>query len=207
MLIALSMRITEASSYVERRDSISHDWMVRLNEWDMTPLLLPNIGNPASLMRRFKPDLLILTGGDDIGVTAERDATELELLRLAVEMEVPVLGVCRGLLLINTFKGGGSLSISGHVAKPHAVHISQEWQQIYGQSVNVNSYHSNAIPADKLADGLRATALDDAGNVEAFVSPDLSMAAVMWHPERAGAPHADRKMIDYLTNPLRHQRG
>ena len=97
MLVALSMRVAEAENYIERRDSISHDWIERLNSWNYMPVPVPNGGNPVALLRELKPSLLILTGGDDLGLFPERDATEKKLLGAAMQSGTPVLGVCRGL--------------------------------------------------------------------------------------------------------------
>ena len=101
MLVALSMRVTEAENYIERRDSISHDWIERLDSWNYTAVPVPNGGDPVALLKELKPGLLILTGGDDLGLFPERDASEKKLLGVAMESGTPVLGVCRGLQLIN----------------------------------------------------------------------------------------------------------
>ena len=81
MRIALTMRVTEAVDYHEPRDSISHDWLDRLQKWDMTPLPVPNrLGDPCGYLDALAPDLLVLTGGDDPGTCPTRDATEQALL-------------------------------------------------------------------------------------------------------------------------------
>jgi gamma-glutamyl-gamma-aminobutyrate hydrolase PuuD len=199
MLAALTMRITEADGYVERRDSISHDWMNRLAEWNVTPLLLPNRGDPVSMMMRAKPDILILTGGSDIGMTPERDATEKALLDVAASERIAVLGVCRGLQFMNDYCGGHLLSVTGHVSTSHAIRVADDWRHIYGNSAVVNSYHGLAVPSSGLGRGLRPTAWDEAGNIEAFVHGVRRWAGVMWHPERAGGLAADRRLIEELA--------
>jgi len=199
MLVALSMRVTEAQNYVERRDSISHDWIDLLTGWDMSPLLLPNTGTSVSLFGELKPGLLILTGGDDLGAFPERDAMENSLLSAALENGTPVLGVCRGSQLINDFLGGGLVPVEGHVAADHAVGISDPWQRFYGDRTTVNSFHATGIPGAGLADELKPAAVDGDGNIEGFVWPGKPVAGVMWHPERGNAPAADRAMIADLA--------
>ena len=77
MRIALSMRIIEAPGTAELRDAISHDWLARLAAWDMTPVPVPNIvAQPEAYLDGRGVDLLVLTGGADLGVTPERDAPE-----------------------------------------------------------------------------------------------------------------------------------
>jgi N5-(cytidine 5'-diphosphoramidyl)-L-glutamine hydrolase len=199
MLVALTMRVTEATAYVERRDSISHDWLSRLDSWGMSPLLLPNKGSYLAILDRVRPDLLVLTGGDDPGVTPERDVAERELFHSAVASGTPVLGICRGLQLINQWMGGSLGKASGHVAVPHNVRIEALWGPFYGATAIVNSFHTSVIPPGGLAQGLSATAFDDAGNIEAFARADAPVAGVMWHPERADSPNGDRRMIESLV--------
>lgn len=199
MLVALTMRVTVAAAYTERRDSISHDWLTRLDSWGMSPVLLPNKGSYVATFDRMNPDLLILTGGDDPGATPERDQAEQELFTKAVAAGTPVLGVCRGLQLINQWMGGRLDKVSGHVAAMHGVRIEPIWQAHYGVVARVNSFHASAIPPDGLANGLTAAAYDDAGNIEAFARTDMPVAGVMWHPEREGFPDGDRPMIESLA--------
>ena len=193
------MRVTDAEGYIEPRDSISHDWLHKLAGWDMTPLPIPNMGNDAiSYLKNLKPDLLILSGGDDIGTTLIRDETEHALLNHALTSDLPVLGVCRGLQLINTILGGTLGTISGHVAKPHELKISSEWHTYYSTNTIVNSFHNYCVEPGALAADLRATAFDSANNIEGFCHREKPLAAIMWHPERPDAPLGDLKLIHSL---------
>ena len=195
----VTMRVTQADGYVEPRDSISQDWSTLLLSWDISPLPVPNIGSAAvDYVREFEPSLLILSGGEDVGIVPKRDATETALLAFAMDHGVPVLGVCRGMQLINSRLGGSLDVVAGHVATPHDVIFADGWEKHYGQVASVNSYHSIAVPADGVAPPLRATATDTAGNVEALQHQSLPIAAVMWHPERQGAPAGDRALIENL---------
>ena len=195
MLVALSMRVIEAENYVERRDSISHDWIARLYGWNFTPVPVPNGGDPESLLKELKPGLLILTGGEDLGVFPERDTSEQKLLGVAMQSGTPVLGVCRGLQLINQVLGGYVTHVDRHTAVDHEVRISECWASYYGDRTMVNSYHESGISAAGLASDLECAAVDTDGNIEGAFVPGKPVAGVMWHPERPGAPDADREMI------------
>ena len=120
MLIAVSMRVTENHTYVEQRDSLSHDWAQLFNAISVTPILIPNlIEDPTKYLKDLPISGLILTGGESViendtsnQVTAykKRDATELNLLSYASENKIPILGTCRGLQLINRFFNGKNSS-------------------------------------------------------------------------------------------------
>lgn len=200
MKVGLSMRVTQAVDYDEPRDSISHDWLVRLREWSMCPVLIPNIlADATAYLETAGVDLLVLTGGDDLGSTKLRDDMEASLLEHALARSLPVLGVCRGLQLINEFFGGRSIPVTGHVAAPHAVDMVGSWADFYGDGTRVNSYHNLGIEAGGVGASLAVTATDSEGFVEAIEHRDQPMAAIMWHPEREAAPDGDRALIRHLT--------
>ncbi len=197
--VALSMRITEAQGYAEPRDSISHDWVARLEAWNMTPLFIPNgLKLPEKYLDDLNAGLLILTGGDDLGQTPVRDDTESALLAHAIGAGLPVLGVCRGLQLINRHFGGALRPVSGHVAAPHLVNFEGPLMDLYGANAQVNSYHEQGVTAEDLGEGLSAGGVDEDGFVEALHHRDHPVAAVMWHPERDQAPEGDRLLVTRL---------
>lgn len=195
------MRVTNAVGYSEPRDSISHDWLTTLAAWNMIPLPVPNIGVGAvDYIKDTAADILVLTGGEDLGVSPIRDTTEMALFEYALSSRLPVFGVCRGLQLINTHFGGKLGTVDAHVAIPHDVNITDTWAPYYGASTLVNSYHNISIPSDGVANELLVTARDLEGNVEAVTHPDKPLSAVMWHPERDGAPGGDRRVFDALLS-------
>lgn len=197
--VALSMRVTNAAGYEEPRDSISHDWILRCETWGLTPLLVPNrLADPVAYLTALNADILILTGGDDIGRNPERDDTETRLLDHALKTELPVLGVCRGMQLINDRFGGDTASLDGHAAVRHEVTVTPPLATLYGAAAEVNSYHDLGIAENRLAPDLSAAAVDADGHVEAFVHTAHAAAGVMWHPERDRPVEGDRKLIEAL---------
>lgn len=197
---ALTMRITQAVNYVEPRDSISHDWITVLEGWGVAPFPIPNsLRDGPAYVESLDPDVLILTGGDDPGATPERDTLETALIASALKKRLPILGVCRGMQMINRYFGGTCVAIADHVATRHRVAVDPAWRDHYGDEETVNSFHDLAIARDGLGAGLEATASADDGSIEAFRHPGHDLAAVMWHPERDGAPPGDRRLIASLT--------
>jgi putative glutamine amidotransferase len=200
MRVALTMRVTPAPKYVEPRDSISQDWLTLLQDWAMTPLLIPNIlADAAAYLDDFRPDILVLTGGDGLGDMPERDRTEALLLDHALARDLPVLGVCRGAYVINNHFGGGLVEVDGHVGRPHRVTVSTPWHDVYAKTIMVNSFHRQGLSRDLLADALRPAGFDVEGNVEALYHRSAPLAGLMWHPERPDAPDGDRRLLVRLV--------
>jgi len=188
------MRVTQAPDYKEPRDTISHDWVQWLSRLDAVPLPVPNLVlSPARHLDGLAPDLLVLTGGDDPGDTPERDATERALLSHALQIGMPVLGVCRGMQLINLHFGGALGPVSGHAGGRHALSVvaTEPWQGHYYGRVTVNSFHHQGVKATDLGTELAAFAHDRDGNVEGLYHRTQPVMGVMWHPERSGAPEGD----------------
>lgn len=126
-----------------------------------------------------------------------RDQFETEILRLALEQKMPILGICRGLQLINNYFGGdlqldlglkNNAHKKGKYDKIHEIYLDQKSQlfQITGQEKGfVNSAHHQAI--NNLANCLNIAAASLDGVIEAVELKDVSsqfLMAVQWHPER-----------------------
>ncbi len=159
-------------------------------------------------------DGVILTGGGDVhprrfgqepdgtlmdSVQEARDELELAIARRAAETGKPLLGICRGIQVMNIALGGGLIQhIEGHAQvantfegppTQHPVQVAPDSLLARTLRVNpgavVNTYHHQAVPADNLAPGLRATAWAEDGTVEALEMPDHPYyIGVQWHPER-----------------------
>ena len=193
------MRIADSPDYSEPRDAISQEWAILLESWGMMPLFVPNLlGDIPAYIDHFKPDALVLTGGDDIGATPDRDNTEAQMLDYALQATLPVLGVCRGLQMINTLVGGALVKVEGHVNSRHKITLAPAWKKTYGDAPEVNSYHGLGVETDGLASGLVAIATDADGHVEAFCHGEKPVAAVMWHPERGAASQGDRRLLSKM---------
>ncbi|MFD0275021.1 gamma-glutamyl-gamma-aminobutyrate hydrolase family protein [Kitasatospora sp. NPDC127111] len=170
-----------------------------------TPVLLPpQPGGAGHLLDVL--DGLVLAGGPDVdparyGAAADprtgpphpaRDDWELTLLRGALDRDLPLLGVCRGMQLLNVALGGTliqHLPDRSHQIVPagfvrHRVDVADGSRagDVLGTSAEVSCYHHQAV--DRLGDGLRATAHSSDGTVEALELPGRRFAlAVQWHPE------------------------
>ncbi|MDX9871323.1 MAG: gamma-glutamyl-gamma-aminobutyrate hydrolase family protein [Clostridia bacterium] len=175
------------------------------------PVLLP--AAPPELAESYYQivDGLLFSGGDDIDpgyfgeepvaalgeITPKRDAFELRLAELAWRGKKPVLGICRGIQLLNVALGGtlhqdiGHLTVLMHNQKAprtHAVHqvdvaAGSCLGKILGtKTLRVNSYHHQAV--NQIAQGLQVTAHSKDGLVEALEAEgEAFFLGVQWHPE------------------------
>jgi len=182
-------------------------------------------GSPASPEETLDGlDGIVLTGGRDIdpreygqapidgvGVDVDpvRDALELPLARTVVARNLPVLGICRGIQVLNVALGGTLLQDIGLIGLPRdshdqkksrpelsldaAVHVvaltpgSRLGEIVGADRLGVNSSHHQAI--DRVAPGLVVTARsiepETPGLVEAVEAPTARfVVGVQWHPER-----------------------
>lgn len=202
MIVFVSMRSSDSSAYVERRDAISHDWCRLFDSFALTPVLIPNaLDRPDRYFDEIPGIGLLLTGGDDLG-GRERDHTEHRLLAAAVGRGMPIFGVCRGLQVINRYFGGTLTRIDAvdHVANNHEIEIidTLEGDLALGGAV-VNSFHNNAVLMDGLAKELCPFAMalcSDAGVVEGLYHPQHAIMAIQWHPERENPGSSlDKKLL------------
>lgn len=141
-----------------------------------------------------------------------RDAAEPLLLRAFLAADKPVLGICRGIQVMNAVLGGDlyqdikpfeHLPHNGHWAKVHTVTVRRGTllSRILGQdTVLVNSQHHQAV--DRVAPGFTLAALSEDGIVEAIEKPDAGFClGVQWHPEwLSDADPAMQSLFDAFVN-------
>ena len=175
------------------------------------PVYLPLDVDPAAVASRL--DGILLTGGTDIGPERygqepqgklydpepERDAFELALTDAAVADAIPVLGICRGLQVLNVH-GGGTLhqDVPAHsrfdIAPETEIHRvrfepSSTLADLYGAERTVNSLHHQTVA--EVAAGYAVTGRSDDGTVEGLEHPELPIVAVQWHPEMMNGRKSD----------------
>ncbi len=195
MRIAITQRADEVSSHGERRDALDQRWATLLEAMSVTVVPLPNgLKDPQAWANALGIQGLLLSGGNDLcglpgaqSEAPERDRSERLLLDMARVQQWSVLGVCRGMQMLNTYLGGTITPVAGHVAVRHPVHPNgrpARFLTTLPQDLEVNSFHSFGIAADGLAPHLAPLLHDAQGYVEAVEHTHLRWVAVMWHPER-----------------------
>jgi putative glutamine amidotransferase len=162
-------------------------------------LLAPDpavVADPDLLLDRV--DALLLAGGADYGDVPERDAFEVALGLRAMERDLPLLGVCRGMQVMNVARGGTLLShvpdVVGHEdhrAVPgafgdHSVRLvdgSLAARAAGSTLPETKSHHHQAV--DRIGDGFEVTGWASVDDLpEALEDPSRRFAlGVQWHPE------------------------
>ncbi|MBT3536434.1 MAG: C26 family cysteine hydrolase domain-containing family [Rhodospirillaceae bacterium] len=192
--IGLTQRVDAVPGRDERRDGLDQRWQSVFADLGALAIPLPNSGAGAeTLIDTLDLQGIVLTGGNDVAeapqagnVAPERDRLERDLVRICLARALPLLGVCRGMQMINVALGGHLGRTTGHAGAAHPISVSDDgpWPDRW----QVNSYHDVCIPRDGLAPGLRCLAVSENGDVEAFRHDDGGCHGIMWHPERE-LPH------------------
>ena len=196
------------------RFSIPNDYISAVIDAGGAPMVIPHFDDAAladAIMDRV--DALLLTGGDDVDpacygeeklpccgeLTPLRDRLEFLLIPRAIERKLPILGICRGMQILNVVLGGTlyqdvALQYGDSLMHPRSdvpagdahnmryVPDSLLHRVIGRDESPVNSRHHQAVKA--LAPGMRAVAFAPDGLTEGMEAADgRPILAVQWHPE------------------------
>ncbi|MGH9533892.1 MAG: gamma-glutamyl-gamma-aminobutyrate hydrolase family protein [Terriglobales bacterium] len=180
-VVAITQRVVTVPEYGERRDCLDQAWPRFLAECGLTPIVLPNV-LAVALQLCAAADLggVVFTGGNDLaqcgGDAPERDAVEFALLDWAQKRGLPVLGVCRGMQVIQRHFGIALHRVDGNVARRQVIRVE-------GKPREVNSFHHYAALESRPPLRIWATA-EDGAVVKAIRHSTEPIMGIMWHPER-----------------------
>jgi len=185
MKIAITQRVVDVAELHERRDSLDQRWARFIARLGGVPLPLSNlVTDVAGYLAALDPACVILSGGNDIfslagahDVAPERDRFEIQLIDVCIASHIPLIGVCRGMQLLNLYLGGGLRRVEGHVSTRHKIFVE-------GPARTVNSFHNWGMEVGDLAPELISTAVAEDGIIEAFTHRSILCSGLMWHPER-----------------------
>ena len=203
--------------------SVSTDYIQAITEFGGVPLVIPNLQEDAIDPIIQQIDGLLLTGGGDIdptlfgeeplqglgNITPERDAFEIAITQKMLKLNKPILGICRGIQILNIAAGGDMYQdIYSQIEKRLLQHTQQapRWHAthfvhlkkgsllgdiIQKEKVKVNSFHHQAVR--NIPNEFEVSALASDGIIEAVESKINSFVmGVQWHPEcmiARGDPH------------------
>ena len=203
-----------SSNLKEHILSVSTDNIHAITEFGGVPIVLPNVKKDAIESVVGMIDGLLLTGGGDIdptlfgeephqklgSIVPERDEFEVLLIQKMLELNKPILGICRGAQIISIAAGGDMYQdIYTQISKPllqhdqqaprtHASHYVEVTpgsilSNIVGvEKFKVNSFHHQAVR--EMPKGFKVSGVASDGIIEAFESSEHPFVlGVQWHPE------------------------
>lgn len=207
---------------------LSTAYVRQLSQVGASPVFLPDGGDDAQaalVMSRL--DGLILPGGADIDPALyqaephplagpfdrSRDAWECALARQAMALDIPILGICRGMHLLNVILGGTLVQhlpdrTGNDIHNPtrgrfgvHRVSLApgSRIATALGPTAEISTYHHQAV--DVVSPRLTPVAWADDGTVEALEDTAGRILAVQWHPEAAESPTLFRHFIEEYARP------
>lgn len=209
-----------------KRSYVNKDYVDAVIENGGVPFIIPFNENEEVIKEQVKCiDGLIISGGHDVDpnnygeepsqrlgeIFPERDEYEYRLLKYSKEKNIPILGICRGLQVINTYEGGSlyqDLSyIGGEILKhsqghrpelkTHKIKIEENsilMDILKEKEVKVNSFHHQVIK--EVAPDYKVVAKAEDGVIEAIEHKSYPfLLGVQWHPEMLFKYHDDMNKI------------
>lgn len=224
--------ITMSLDYGSKTSKLREKYIIAVEKAGGVPLAVPPLQDKNVLdVLVQKLDGIILTGGPDIdpsyfhqlphpslgNVCPRRDKSEIYLAAEFIKLSKPILGICRGLQVINVAMGGTICQdIPSHIQNPikhmqdaprwhksHEIEIVDTESLIYkimgrGRTC-VNSFHHQAV--ERPAPNLKITALAPDGVVEAMESEAGGFClGVQWHPEDLIDDIIHMRLFEFMIN-------
>lgn len=192
----------------------------------VTVLVPSDAASVAALVSRI--DGVLLTGGADVHparyrswsgpyphpVDPGRDDFEIGLIHAALARGLPVLGVCRGIQVLNVALGGTlQMHVTGHLLLEESSEPIQHVRVTPGSrlhaimrsdSLHVNSMHHQAV--QEPGQGLRIVGKADDGTPEAVEHPEAPVLGIQWHPEKLADPRNYDALAGWLLDAVSRRR-
>ena len=209
--ITCSMRDASYGAWDNHAAILPSDYLSKIDEAGGRPLIIPPVGDMTEIMGQI--DGLIISGGPDIDPAnysqdpdeqttdfdRNQDETEIGLIQYALENDIPILGICRGMQILSVVHGGhlhqhldttpGHEKHGGYFGDTsnHRVNVvkGSKLEHIMGEQIEVNSAHHQGVAN---SGSLKISAVaDHDGLIEAVEREDKRFCiGVQWHPERKG---------------------
>lgn len=207
---------------------LANDYVQAVAQAGAIPMLIPKLESDAERRELLQVlDGIVFSGGADISPefygekplpecgepVVAQDRHDLALARMAVEIGLPILGICRGLQTLNVALGGSLYQdLPSQVPESKVVHDPTDYvrsdpqhgvelagdsdlARIFGAtSFGVNSFHHQAVKVP--APSLRVVGRSEDGMVEAMEGKDQpTLWLVQWHPEMMASAHPSQERI------------
>lgn len=180
-IVAVTQRVDFIEDRSEKRDSVDQKYIELMECCNLLPILIPNNINIAKkIVGNLSLDGIILTGGNDLvsvgGNAPERDLVEKTLIKYAIEHNIPLLGICRGMQIIQEYFGVKLEKLEGHVRTFFDVRYKDKL-------LKINSFHNWGTKLNNEAElTVLSKSMDEV--VKAIEHKRYKINGIMWHPER-----------------------
>lgn len=229
-VIGLTVELLDAPWYEgKRRFQLFTDYLPCLRAAGAIPILLPSdapVAEVAALLDRI--DGVLMTGGDDVDlrpfggpaptveckpVPLEQQSMNLEIVRVALERQMPLFGVCFGMQMMGVVDEApfrqhltNAVEHTKGIEHPVIAAKGSRLAELVGtEAFDVPSFHHQALI--DTGNQLQASAYADDGTLEAVELPEFPFAlGVQWHPERAPESQATRALFDGFVTAARGYR-
>lgn len=192
---------------------VNNDYVTSILDAGGIPVILPIVNNEEIIKTQVeKVDGILISGGCDINsllygekpiekqgsINKERDKFEVSLIKYAIQLKKPILGICRGLQILNVVFGGtlyqdlsficnsniNHFQKSRTITEAHTVNITKgsKLYEILGEKIATNSFHHQAVK--EIAPGFIVSAISEDNIIEAIEKEGKDfIVGVQWHPE------------------------
>ncbi|MBV7275180.1 gamma-glutamyl-gamma-aminobutyrate hydrolase family protein [Clostridiaceae bacterium UIB06] len=212
------------------RAYVNNDYVQSVAMAGGIPFILPLITDYETIKKQIETvDALIISGGYDVNpliygeepieqqgfLCPERDEYDIKVIKIALELKKPILGVCRGLQILNAALGGTLHQDTSMIEESYIKHHQSSRPDVSSHTVNVvkgtklydilgekvftNSFHHQAIK--ELASGFKISAKAKDGVIEAIEKEEGFIIGVQWHPEMMASK--DSKMLDLFKELIK----
>ncbi len=190
--ILVSQRVDYFHKNNEKRNSLDQRWTTFLLKCNLYPIFLSNDKKYIEyFVKNEKFKGILLTGGNNISKVShldnyeERDQLEKFLIDYAIKHDIPILGVCRGMQMIQDYFGVKLKKIKGHNKGKHKIIFEKNKLFSINTSKNFKyfpSYHNYGTNIDN--DKFKKIAYSSDNIIEAIQHKKFKIYCQMWHPER-----------------------
>ena len=188
--ILVTQRLFQNDTYYEVREGLDVEWGQLFKSLQFLPIIAQINYDSALYFKEFDIDGILLTGGNDLSrlddndLSKKRDHFEKSLINQAIKLDIPVLGVCRGLQVITDYFGGDFIEVENQVATRHdlIVNSNSQFATELNQINNVNSFHNYGVT--NLSEDLLVSATDTQNVIKAIEHKKHKVFGQMWHSER-----------------------
>lgn len=206
------------------RSYVNSDYVKAVVEAGGVPVILPPITDQEAIRKQLAcVDAIIITGGIDVNplvygeepmdklgqIQTLRDEFDLAVIKEVLELKKPVLGICRGLQILNVAFGGTLYQDLSYSEDSYIKHVQNTAPHVPGHTVDIvegtrlfgllgaktttNSFHHQAIK--DLGKGLKVSARAKDGIIEGIEREEGYVVAVQWHPEMMASKHKEMRKI------------